>query len=144
MHCRNLQGHVRHEHVRELYRWDVLESDRRELLGRVCELPFRVVLVRARSDEREYVRRMPGGGVLERDRIQRVCFMPDRILVLDSRIRFPHKLLVQRRVLRGRRRVRGLCAQDELVAGKPGVRMFPGTDCANSCRRLWCCRCLGP
>ena len=144
MRSRTVQSRCGDQRVRELHRRDVLESDRRELLGRVCELPDRVVLWCDGCQLFSGVRVMPGGCVLERDRIQGVCFMPGGLLFFRARIRFPRKLLVQRRVLRGRRRVRGLCVQDELVAGKPGVRMFPGTDCANSRRRLWYCRCLGP
>jgi hypothetical protein len=123
-----VQGHVRHQRVRELHRGDVLESDRRELLRSVCELPRRVVLVRDGCQLFSGVRVMPGGDVRERDRIQRVCVMPGGLLFFRARIRFPRKLLVQRRVLRGRRRVRGLSAQDELLVGKFDMRMFPGPD----------------
>ena len=81
-------------------------------------MPFRNVLV-------------DRGG--ERMRELSECF------VLRPRIGVDTKLLVQRRLLRAeRRRVRDLPVQDELFAGKPDVRMFPGTDCANCWTKLWC------
>ena len=62
---------------------------------------------------------LPGRGVFEPDRIQRVCFMPDRILVLDSRIRSRHKLRLQRRVLRGEWGfLHGVCVYVYVFAGE--------------------------
>ena len=70
---------------------------------RVCELPSRRVLGRIWSDKCECVCAMPGGGVLERNRSERVCVMPDWIKLFHTRIHIHHKLRLQRRVLRTER-----------------------------------------
>ena len=48
-------------------------------------MPGWFVLVRARSDQREHVCRMPGGGVLDRGRGERVHELLGRVVFVGDR-----------------------------------------------------------
>ena len=96
-------GREQRERVHELQRGDVLERDGRDLVRRVRGVRGGGVFGDVWREQCEYVCAMPRRDVLDRNRSERVCIMPDRVLVLDSRIHIHHKLRLQRRVLRAER-----------------------------------------
>jgi hypothetical protein len=86
--------------MHELQRGDVLKRDGRKLVRRVRELCAGRVFNHSGREQFDCVCFVSRRHVFKHGGGERVCFMPDRVLVLDSRIRSHHKLLLKRRVLR--------------------------------------------